>query len=151
MVSSVVEPKRGAEVGRVVVNVCVQNVEDVRRAERGELASSAVRSLTVEALVDTGATFFCLPAESVRALGLPFNRNRDSHTVAKPMTLRVFGGARIEVLGRSCDIEVMELPEGRQVLMGQLPLEAMDFWVDVVNQRLVGNPEHNGQWMAEVY
>jgi len=27
----------------------------------------------------------------------------------------------------------------------------MDFWVDPTNQRLVGNPEHGGQWMAEVF
>lgn len=151
MVSRTVEPRRNAKVGRVVARVLVQNVDDVRRAERGELPAASVRSLHVDALVDTGATFFCLPAESVHSLGLPFNRTRDSQTVSGPMTLRVFGGARLEVEGRSCDVEVMELPHGRQTLLGQIPLEVLDFWVDTANQRLIGNPEHGGQWMAEVY
>jgi len=102
-------------------------------------------------LVDTGATFLCLPADLVDRLGLPFNRDRPTNTVTGPLTLRVFGGARIEVQGRSCDVEVMELPAGRQALLGQLPLEALDFWIDTVNQRLVGNPDHGGQWMADAF
>ncbi len=67
------------------------------------------------------------------------------------MTLRIFGDARVETQGRTCDVEVMELPESHQALLGQVPLEMLDFWVDTTNQRLVGNPEHGGQWMAEVF
>jgi clan AA aspartic protease len=147
----VVEPKRGADVGRVVVDVVVQNLDDMRRAERGELSRDAVRSVTVPALVDTGATFFCLPTDIVQDLGLAFSRNRPTNTVTGPMTLRVFGDARLEIQGRDCHVEVMELPQSRQALLGQVPLEMLDFWVDTTNQRLVGNPEHGGQWMAEVF
>ncbi len=151
MLNLVTEPKRGIVVGRVVVSVRVVNVDDARQAERGEIPISDVRSVILPALVDTGATFLCLPADMVNRLGLPFNRDRLSNTITGPMTLRVFGGARLEIDGRTCDVEVMELPEGRQPLLGQIPLETLDFWVDVVNQRLVGNPEHGGEWMAEVY
>ena len=52
---------------------------------------------------------------------------------------------------RAITVDVLGLPDDRQVLLGQLPLEALDFWIDVVKQRLVGNPEHWGQWMAEVF
>lgn len=135
--------------GRVVAEVLVLNVDDLRRGERGD--AKALRSHTVAALVDSGATFFCLPADLIERLGLPFNRNRPTNTISGPMTLRIFGGARIEVQGRACDVEVMELPVGRQALLGQLPLEALDFWIDTAKQRLVGNPEHGGEWMAEVF
>lgn len=151
MLPTVTELKRGMNVGRVVVSVLVENVDDVRRAERGELPVTEVRSATLPALVDSGATFLCLPADVISRLGLPFNRDRRSNTITGPMTLRVFGGARLAVDGRTCDVEVMELPAGRQPLLGQIPLETLDFWVDVVNQRLVGNPDHGGEWMAEVY
>jgi clan AA aspartic protease len=150
-VSSVVEPKRGARVGRVVVDVIITNVDDVRRAERGEIADSQIRRTTVPALVDSGATFFCLPHSVVEQLGLPFNRERETRTVSGLMTLNVHGGARVEVMGRMCDVEVLALPHTPQALLGQLPLEALDFWVDLTNQRLVGNPEHGGQWMAEAF
>lgn len=151
MAGSTVEPRRGANVGWVIVDVLVQNVDDLRRAERGEITADKVRNVTVQALVDSGATFFCLSESVVSALGLPFNRDRQTNTVKGAMTFKVHGGARIEIQGRSCDVEVLALPEGPTALLGQIPLETLDFWVDLNSQRLVGNPEHNGQWMAEVF
>lgn len=137
--------------GRVAVPLVIENVDDLRRAERGELPRSQVRRVEIEGLVDTGATFLCLPLPVVQQLGLPFNRLRETRTVTGPVTLAIHGGARLSVQGRECDEEVMVLPTGRQVLLGQVPLEKLDFWVDLSQRRLVGNPEHDGQWMAEVY
>lgn len=151
MKTMLVEPKRGTDVGRVMVEVIVKNVDDLRAMERGERSEGEVRRVKVAALVDSGATFFCLPQPLIDQLGLPFNRDRQTRPVAGVMNLKVFGSARIEVQGRACDVEVLSLPGDTQPLLGQLPLEALDFWVDPVNQRLVGNPEHGGQWMAEVY
>lgn len=48
-------------------------------------------------------------------------------------------------------VEVMALPQGRQPLLGQIPLETLDWWVDTASWRLVGNPEHGGHRMAEVF
>jgi clan AA aspartic protease len=137
--------------GRVIVDVVVENVEDVRKAQRGEIPPEAVRRVTVQALVDSGATFFCMPESLIQQVGLPFNRERETRTVTGPITLKVYGGARLGVQGRECDEEVLALPEGRQVLLGQVPLEKMDWWIDLNDRRLVANPEHGGQWMAEAF
>ena len=151
MAATIIEPKPGVNMGRVIAEVLVKNVDDLRRMERGEIPESQVRSAKIAALVDFGATFFCLPESVIQQLGLPFNRDRQTQTVTGVLTLKVYGAARIEVQGRSCDVEVLALPGQTQPLLGQLPLEALDFWVDLTHQRLVGNPEHGGQWMAEVY
>jgi clan AA aspartic protease len=151
MAPTIVEPKPGVDMGRVAVPVVVENVEDLRRAQRGEIPREQVRRVEVEALIDTGATFLCLPEPLVRQLGLPFNRVRETRTVTGPVTLPIHGGARLTVQGRDCDEEVMVLPAGRRVLLGQIPLEKLDFWVDLSHRSLVGNPEHGGQWMAEAY
>lgn len=150
MSATIVEPKRGANMGRVVVPVIVENVSDRSRADRGEIPVDQIRRLTVNAFVDTGATFFCLPQSQIDQLGLEFDREREMHTVAGLMSMRIYGGARIEVQGRDCRVEILALPENRQVLLGQIPLETLDWWVDTTNQRLVGNPEHGGNWMAEI-
>ncbi len=34
-------------------------------------------------------------------------------------------------------------------MIGQVPLELMDWVVDLQGQRLIGNPEHGGQHMIE--
>lgn len=150
MPADVVEPRAGVEMGRVVVRIVVENVEDRRRAERGEIGGCEVRRIEVDALVDSGATFLCMPQSLIDRLGLPFNRMRTSRSVLGDASLPIHGGARVIVHDRECDEEVMALPEGRQVLLGQIPLEKLDFWIDLTNHRLVGNPEHDGQWMAEV-
>lgn len=151
MVQRIVEPKPGVDMGRVIVDVIVENVEDVRKAQRGELPPEEVRRITIPALVDSGATFFCMPESLILQLGLPFNRERETKTVTGPLKMKVYGGARLKVQGRDCDEEILALPEGRQVLLGQVPLEKMDWWIDVTERRLVANPEHGGQWMAEVF
>ena len=151
MSGKIIEPKRGTDMGRDVVPVVIENVDDRRRADAGQLPADQVRRIQVDALVDSGATCMCLPESLVQQLGLPFNRVRESRTVLGPAMLKIHGGARILAEGRDCDDEIMAIPEGRQALLGQIPLEKMDFWVDCTNQRLVGNPEHGGQWMAEVF
>ena len=150
MSATIVEPKPGVDVGRVVVTVAVENVEDRKRAERGEIGDDQVRRISVEALVDSGATFFCLPDSTIEQLGLDFDRTKEAQTISGPLTMSIYRGARIEIQGRACTVEVMALPEGRQPLLGQIPLETLDWWIDLANKRLAGNPEHGGQWMAEI-
>ena len=36
-------------------------------------------------------------------------------------------------------------------LIGQVPLELLDFVVDPSGQKLIGNPEHGGQHMIDLY
>jgi clan AA aspartic protease len=151
MAPQVVEPKPGVDMGRVIVPVVVENALDQARAARGEIAASEVRRVQVDALVDTGATFFCMPEALVQQLGLEFDRTRETRTFSGTVKMGIYAGARIEVQGRACRVEVMALPEGRQCLLGQIPLETLDWWVDTANRQLVGNPEHGGQWMAEVF
>jgi len=43
------------------------------------------------------------------------------------------------------------LPDGCPVLIGQIPLEAMDFVVDMGKHALVGNPAHGGEHIIELY
>jgi hypothetical protein len=92
-----------------------------------------------------------MPQSSIERLGLEFDRERPTRTISGVMPMRMYVGARLEVQGRACNVEVMALADDRQCLLGQIPLETLDWWVDTAQQRLVGNPEHGGQWMAEAY
>lgn len=151
MAAEILEPTRGANVGRVVVRVKLENYADVERAELGEIPVAQAPRIEVDALVDSGATYFCLPKSLIDQLGLRFRGKKQSKTVSGLIELGVYAAARIETQVRDCVTEVMELPEGRQCLFGQIPLELMDWWIDARNQRLAGNPEHGGQWMAEAF
>ncbi len=45
----------------------------------------------------------------------------------------------------------MEVPDDVPVLVGQIPLEMLDLVVDLQGRRLIGNPEHNGEHILELF
>ena len=58
---------------------------------------------------------------------------------------------RLTIQGRSCTMDVMEVPDGVPVLVGQIPRHHLDLVVDLRSQTLVGNPAHGGEHMVELY
>ncbi len=138
--------------GKVVVAARVENLEDLYKAEAGDLPADRVRRLEVhDALVDTGSTYLAMPRRLVEQLGLRFHRNRTARTPTGIATFPIYGTVRLTVQERDCVAEVSELPDGCPVLIGQLPLEALDFVVDPAGQRLIGNPDHGGKDMIDMF
>lgn len=138
--------------GKVIVTARVENLGDLFDADRGHLAPNAVRRVEVtDALVDTGATGLSMPRTLLETLGLTPLRTRRALTSAGPVDVRVFGTARLTLQGRDCPVDVTELPDGCPVLIGQIPLEAMDFVVDTPSGRVIGNPAHGGEHIIELY
>ena len=78
-------------------------------------------------------------------------RSRQARTSAGPVTLQVYGTVRLTVQGRDCTCDVVEIPDDCPVLIGQVPLELLDFVVDPSGQRLIGNPAHGGEHVIELY
>ena len=66
-------------------------------------------------------------------------------------TRRVFSPIDLEIMGRSGTFEVVELPDELPNVVGQIPLEFMDWVIDMRTHRLAGNPEHGGEWIDEEY
>ena len=138
--------------GRVLVRAKIENTDDLVLAKKGLLPADQVRSVEVsDALVDTGATLLSMPKRLIEQLGLEPVRIRTALTSAGNMRVQIYGTARLTVEGRDCPIDVSELPDNCPVLIGQLPLELLDFVVDVPGQRLIGNPAHGGEHMIEMY
>src|SRR5271157_4464208 len=130
-----------ALMGKVVVTVRIENLEDLFDAEKGLISADAVRSVeTHDALVDTGAVGLLLPRSMVAARGL-------GGTLQMPM----YRAVRLTIQGRDCAIDVGEIGDEFPVLVGQVPLELLDWVVDSRGQRLIGNPEHGGEHIMEVY
>jgi predicted aspartyl protease len=137
--------------GRTVVKLKVANSHDEAKAEEGLIPESAVRRIEVEAMVDTGATYVCLPPADVAKLGLRFLRDVPIRTANGPTTRRLFEGARVELNDRDLPMPVMENDKHTPPLVGFLLLEAMDLVVDPRSQQVIGNPEHDGKWVADCF
>jgi clan AA aspartic protease len=138
--------------GKVFVAAKIENLADLYDVERGRLTDEQVHRVEVtEALVDTGATGLSMPKRLIDQLGLLPTRTRRARTSAGPVTLQGYGAVRLTIQGRDCINEVTEVPDDCPVLIGQVPLETLDFVVDPINQRLIGNPEHGGEHIIELY
>jgi predicted aspartyl protease len=137
---------------RVKVAAKIENLGELYMVEKGLLQGDQVHRIEVsDALVDTGATTLSMPKSLIDQLGLTPLRSRTARTSAGLATFKVYGAVRLTVQGRECTIDVAEVPEDCPVLIGQVPLELLDFVVDPASQRLIGNPAHGGEQMLEMY
>lgn len=139
-------------VGRVLVAAKIENLGDLFMVDKGLLPPEEVRTIELDdALVDTGATGLSMPRSMIEKLGLKQIRTRTAVTSAGVVQVGVFGTVRLTIQGRDCPTDVTELPEECPVLIGQIPLEAMDWVIDVKNHCIIGNPRHGGEQIIELY
>lgn len=138
--------------GKVTAHIVVENLLDVLKVQQGELGKDRVRTVNVEdALVDTGATFLCLPAATISKLGLVAFATRTAITANGKVRRKIYKGAQLTILGRTCSVDVMELRNGVSALVGYLPLESLDLVPDPKQQKLIPNPAHGGKWVVDLY
>jgi clan AA aspartic protease len=137
--------------GRVLAEATIYNLGDLFEVNRGKLAPDQVRKITVtDALVETGATTLSMPKSLLDRLGLTKRYEKRGITAGGERTLSVYEAVRVEIMGRDATVDVIEIPEGNPVLIGQIPLEMMDWVVDLRSRKLIGNPAHGGEHVLEV-
>jgi clan AA aspartic protease len=138
--------------GRVLTEATFENLKDLWEAEKGLRPSEQVRRITVDdALVDTGATLLSLPSRLIQQLGLKEQRRRRTMTAAGPVEAVMYDAVRLTIQGRECTMDVIGVPDTVPVLIGQIPLEHLDFVIDPRSRTLIGNPAHGGEHTYELY
>jgi len=134
---------RGAEefVGEVRVPVELTNYDDERDEQRGRIARGEVRRLTLEVVVDTGASGLVLPEEVVDQLGLRRVRTtRVQYAGDRIAEFPVAEAVTVKVAGRRALVDCIVGPRGSVPLLGQVVLEITDLLVDCGRRRLVPDP-----------
>ncbi|OLP17664.1 aspartyl protease [Leptolyngbya sp. 'hensonii'] len=123
--------------GKIITTLTVTNRFDEALATNHYITASQVRSITLNnVLVDSGATTLCLPADIIATLGLELLKEVEVETARGISRARVFQDAKISCLGREGTFECLELPAGRNPLLGVIPLEALGLELDLQRQKL---------------
>jgi len=121
-----------ANMDKVLTTLAIVNRADQVLLSRGVISLSEMRSVTLHnVLVDTGATTLCLPPEIIKQLGLEVLKEVDVSTATGVSKARIFQDAKISVCGREGTFECLELPGGRDALLGVIPLEALGLEPDL--------------------
>ena len=125
--------------GVFMEEITLENTTDRGSAHRGYITESQVRTLKVEAVPDTGAWTLVINEEVREKLGLTIEREAQS-TLAdvKTSSYPITEGVKIRWKNRSTVLPAVVVADAKKVLLGALPLEAMDLIVDPVHQTLVG-------------
>lgn len=92
---------------------------------------------TVEALVDTGATYSTLPASLLRRLGVETGRSVEFELADGSIIERDVGQTWVQINGDTAIVPVVFPDEGSAPLLGAVTLEIFLLTVDPVRQRLV--------------
>jgi hypothetical protein len=87
----------------------------------------------------------------IEQLGIAQIRTGRERTTMGLSTFGIFGPVRLTIQGRACSVDVSEVAEECPVLIGYVPLELLDFVVNPRAQSLIGNPEHGGEFMFDMY
>ena len=95
------------------------------------------RSLTVDPLVDTGATYTLLPADLVAQLGLATPEERPGELASGKRVVYRVGEVRVRLGEREYTSIFVEGPAGCPLLLGAVTLEQFGFAADPVHQRLI--------------
>lgn len=127
--------------GAVYADIVLTNADDQAVARRGLIEPGEVRTRTVSALADSGATILVI-SEALRAdLGLA--------TVGQILVTVADGGLRTcDLAGpielrygdRTMHTDAAVMPGDVQVLLGQVQMEQLDLIIDPLARKLIANP-----------
>jgi len=125
--------------GMIQTEITLKNATDESKAREGLIREQEIRSITLTAVVDTGAASLVISEELREKLGLCIVEERsvklaDGRQTACKLTETV----EVHWKNRHWPCAAMVIPNAETVLLGAIPLEGMDLMINPKTQELVG-------------
>ncbi len=123
--------------GRITLDFEIANNQDLVLAAAGALPPDQVRRVTLQGVVDTGATRLVLPESAVNRLGLtPSGKATVQYADRRSATVETVKGVSVELLGRQGIFTAFVEPNRTTAQIGAIVMEDLDFLVDCSTQTL---------------
>jgi clan AA aspartic protease len=125
--------------GTVYAEITLKNSADMAKARDGYIAEEAVRGVTVQALVDTGAGTLVINEETRDKLGLVIEGLRGVTVAGGGRAVcKVTEPVKIFWKDRNTACPALVFPGEGDILLGAIPLEDMDLVVNPAKRELAG-------------
>jgi len=123
----------------VRTKITIKNAGDVMDAERGYITEEQIRTLSVEALADTGAWTLIIDEDTCQKLGLEL-RGPEPGILADGSTVvyQITDGVEVHWKDRQTVCPALVVPGANEILFGALPMEGMDLIVHPRKEEIIG-------------
>jgi len=119
--------------------ITLKNAADVGLAQRGYMTDAQVRTLTVEALADTGAWTLVIDEDTCQKLGLRLNGPEPGVLAdGSNVVYQITDGVEVHWQNRQTVCPALVVPGADEILFGALPMEGMDLMVHPRKEEVVG-------------
>lgn len=129
--------------GLVYAELVLINTVDVELAKRNIIGQEEIKSIRVNALVDSGAYNMCNNETIQSQLQLPFVEKRTGQLANGEIeTYDLVGPVTVKFKNRTTICNALVLPGDNEILLGAIPMEDMDVVIDPKRQTLEVHPDH---------
>lgn len=117
--------------GIVYANIELLNGGDIELNRRKYIGEDEIRQVNVNMMVDSGALMLAINEEIRQALGLDIIDHRVSQLAnGVRLELPVAGPIEVRYEGRFSTTNALVLPDDTEPLLGAIPMEEMDLWIN---------------------
>ena len=136
--------------GMVFAEITLKNATDVGNVQRGHVSEDEIRTATVQAIVDTGASTLVINEDLCKELGLQAKGKRPA-TLAdgEVRMLKIVEPVEVHWKNRTMVCQPLVSSQSGKILLGAIPLEDMDLMVDPVQQEVIGR--HGEEQLVMLY
>ena len=125
--------------GTVHAEITLRNVLDEGQVRKGLIREDEVRSVTVTAVVDTGAASLIINEELCQKLGLGITEERSAKMAdGRRVACKLTEAVDVHWKDRHWPCAAVVVPGAESVLLGVIPLEGMDLMINPKTQKLEG-------------
>ena len=138
--------------GKVTANLKITSLKDTLFYKEGYISKDKIRQVNLEnVIVDSGATMMCLSKDIIKKLDLDFIKKIKVNTANGIEEKGIYGSIIYEIDGRMARGDVLELNHPKiKALIGQIPLEQLDFLINPSINKLIKNPEHEDELILDM-
>jgi len=135
--------------GLTYADITLFNTYDLTSAKKKLIPESDVKQVTVKALVDSGAYMLTISDTMKRQLDLEVMETLEVELADGSFKeCEIAGPVDVRFKTRRTTCDAIVLPGATEVLLGAIPLEAMDVIIDLKNQELTLPPDR--PYMARI-
>jgi hypothetical protein len=137
--------------GLIYAEIELINAEDNMLACRHIIGEEEIKRIRVNMLVDTDSMYLCINENIQEFLQLPVLHKRKRQMAnGEIVECDVVGPVQLRFGNRSCHLDAMVLPGDNELLLGAIPMGALDVIIHPSRQELVVNPESLDMAMMEL-